>query len=111
MAALAKLFTQYHFYGMFYIMTTSSENGGEPAHLSEQVQVTSEKDEALTVPLRVRVSDATEIDLNRVEAYFRGMGYKNVNRSHLIRTAIKHLIQGLYDEHPEMNVPTTREEI
>lgn len=91
-------------------MTATNNETGEYATLSEQIQASPNAD-ALTVPLRVRVTDGTETALDRAEAFFQGQGFKHVTRSYLVRVALQHLVEDLYAEHPEIDTPTTREMI
>ena len=56
----------------------------------------------LDTPLRVRVASEAITGLDRVEAFFQGKGYREVNRSHLVRTAIDRLVRDMENELPEI---------
>ena len=58
--------------------------------------------EELAVPLRVRVSDSTVHDLDLLEAFFQGKGYRYSRRSFLVRVAIDRFIREVMSEHPEI---------
>ena len=92
-------------------MTAERTDGAERPSLEAQIQAASQASEGLSAMLRVRVSPAVEVDLGRIEAFFQGGGWRHVNRSHLVRVALKHLIDDLYEEHPAINTPTFLETI
>lgn len=78
-----------------------------PLRATEQLILQGESEEALTLPMNVRVAKETLHDMNRIEAYFRGRGYRHVNRSHIMRVAFERLIQETLQEHPEIKeIPT-----
>jgi len=56
----------------------------------------------LTAPLRARVTDEALEGLNRMEAFFAGQGYRQVNRSHLVRIAVDRFVRDITEEHPEI---------
>lgn len=59
----------------------------------------------LEVPLRVRVSETTLDELNALEAFLRGHGFRDASRSALVRAAISSYLDGVRGEVPEALVP------
>lgn len=60
--------------------------------------------------MRVRLDDATRRELDRVEAYIRGSGYREVSRSDLIRAAVFTFVEGFREAVPEIATITLPEE-
>ena len=52
--------------------------------------------------IRVRTNEGSLAELDRLEAFFQGQGYRHVKRSHLVRIAIDRLICDMITEHPEI---------
>lgn len=85
------------------------ERADAPLSLTEEIIAENSSGSAMEVPLRLRVTKATEQQLNRAEAYFQGNGWRHVTRSHIIRLAIERTLADVIKEHPEIDVPTAAE--
>jgi hypothetical protein len=70
--------------------------------ISERIENPSESDNALTEPVRVRISDEAEKDLNKIEAYYRGRGFRHATRSHLVRIALEDFVETIQKSNPEI---------
>lgn len=70
--------------------------------INTQIETPNDSEGGLTEPLRVRVTSDSETDLNRIEAYFRGQGFKHANRSHIIRIALNSYVNNVQVNHPEI---------
>jgi len=65
---------------------------------------------ALDQPLRVRVEKDLLIKLDRIEAFVRSHGYRDVSRSDLVRAALLGFIEGVSKVDPDIvNEPLQRE--
>jgi hypothetical protein len=65
---------------------------------------------ALNQPLRVRVEQDILIKLDRIEAFVRSQGYRDVSRSDLVRAALIGFIDGIGDIDPDIiNEPLRKE--
>lgn len=62
-------------------------------------------EEDLDAPLRVRVSKQTIADLNALEAFLQGHGFREATRSALIRAALSSYLDGVRSEAPEALIP------
>lgn len=63
-----------------------------------------------TEPLRVRVDADLRMNLDRIEAFLRGHGYRDVSRSDLIRVALSSFVDGVLEAVPEVGAVTLPEE-
>ena len=59
----------------------------------------------LEVPLSVRVPQQTITELNALEAFLQGHGFRDANRSALIRAALTSYLDGVRSEAPEALIP------
>jgi hypothetical protein len=59
----------------------------------------SKKD--LTVPLRLRVDPEMLSELDALEAFLRGHGFRDASRSSLVRAAVSSYLDGVRAEIPE----------
>jgi hypothetical protein len=70
--------------------------------LSERIESLPDSDFALTEPVRVRISSDAETELNKIEAHFRGRGFRHVTRSHLVRIALQDFVEDIHTSNPEI---------
>lgn len=70
--------------------------------LSAQIENPTDLPSALTEAVRVRLSREMETDLNKIEAYFRGRGFRHATRSHLIRIALDNFVENVQGSNPEI---------
>lgn len=59
-------------------------------------------------PLSVRVSQTTIDELNALEAYLQGLGFREASRSALIREALTTYLDGVRSEAPEALIPAAQ---
>jgi hypothetical protein len=52
--------------------------------------------------VKVRIDADLRRDLDRIEAYARGAGYRDFSRSDLVRTAIAEFVDGVKESLPEV---------
>lgn len=62
----------------------------------------------LKSPLNVRVDEETLAELNALEAFLQGHGFREASRSTIVRAAIDSYLDGVRSEIPEALVPPTR---
>lgn len=63
-----------------------------------------------TEPLNVRVDADLRMNLDRIEAFLRGAGYRDVSRSDLVRAALSSFVAGVLEAVPDVGTVTLPEE-
>ena len=63
----------------------------------------------LNVPLRVRVDPEMLKELDALEAFLRGHGFRDASRSSLVRAAVTSYLDGVRAEAPEALIPPTNQ--
>lgn len=64
--------------------------------------------EDLEAPLRVRVSQETIAELDALEAFLKGHGFRSASRSYLVRAALDSYLDGVRAEVPEALEPPAK---
>ncbi|WP_435740136.1 ribbon-helix-helix domain-containing protein [Clavibacter nebraskensis] len=57
---------------------------------------------ALAVPVRFRLDEPLLTEIDRIEAFARGAGYRDVSRSDIIRVALQSFVDGFRTKEPDV---------
>jgi hypothetical protein len=64
----------------------------------------------LSEPMRFRIETDLRKEVDRIEAYARGIGYRDISRSDIIRVAIASFVDGFRNAVPDISLITLPEE-
>jgi hypothetical protein len=57
---------------------------------------------ALAVPVRFRLDEPLLVEIDRIEAFAKGAGYRDVSRSDIIRVALQSFVDGFREKKPDV---------